>query len=259
MKTKHFFLLFICTFFFSKADAEVWSASQNWNPYWEKEYQSWVSRTLTTEIFKTPGNLLYGIRTDCADALYAIRIQFAYENALPFMMNAPDVLKNKMKFFGNNTEMFDDIKDEKKRVRAFINYVADEAGVSNLQKDTFPVQIKRINAGTLYLVEWQWLGSIGKMNQHSYILKGFNTDKELVYYYSDAPRKLRTMEVNVGYPRFSYGYAPYGYRNWKQPQHLHIKENEIPSADGYSDEQYKLLSRVGKKNILQEIMRILRN
>lgn len=247
-------VFFIC----SQVNAEVWKSSNDWNSHWENEYQLWINKKVHREIFKTPGQLLYGIRTDCADALYAIRIQFAYENSLPFIINAPDILKPQMKIFGNETNMFDAISDEKNRVRAFINFVSDEAGVDNLLKDTFPVAIKRINAGTLYLVEWQLLG-MGKMNKHSYFIKGFNSDRDLIFYYSDAPRKLRTLEENVARPRFSYGYAPYGFRNWKQPQHLLIPEKEIPAVEGYSRDQYELLSKVGKKQILQEISRILKN
>ncbi len=252
-------LSMLCYFFLTNcANAEVWKAAHDWNAHWENEYQQWVSKKIHTQIFKTEGNLLNGIRTDCADALYAIRIQFAFENSLPFMINAPDVLQSRMKLFGNNTSMFDSITDERKRVRAFINYIADEAGVDNLLKDTFPIQIKKINSGTLYLVEWQLFG-MGKVNKHSYIIKGFNGDRNLIYYYSDAPRKLRTMEVNEGYPKFSYGSAPYGFRKWKQPHHLLMATKDIPADDGYSDEQYKLLNRVGKKQILKEISRILRN
>lgn len=252
------FAVTLLTFFANSSTAEVWRASQEWNDHWEKEYRTWVAKKLTTTIFKTEGDLLYGIRTDCADALYAIRIKFAYENSLPFKKNAPDVLRDKQLYFGNDTDMFDNISDEKKRVRAFINYINDESGVDSLLKDTYPVKVKNITAGTLYLVEWQFLG-MGKYNKHSYIIKGENAERELIYYYSDAPRKLRTMEVNVGYPRFSFGSAPYGFRAWRQPQHLGLLERDIPAEDGYSREQYELLARVGKKEVLKAIERIRKN
>lgn len=249
------FLLF--SLFTQSAKSEVWQANQTWNESWENEYQSWVNKNLTRDVFKKKG-LLEGISTDCADALYDIRIQFAYEHSLPFVINAPDVLSNQMKFFGNDTNKFDSIADEKTRVRAFIKYINDEVGAYNLQKDTFPVQINKINSGILYIVEWQLLG-MGKYNQHSYIIKGFDADHELIYYFSDAPRKLRTLEVNVKYPRFEFGYAPYGFRRWKQPQHLMMAEKDIPAEDGYSTEQYELVKRVGKKEILKEIRKQLHN
>lgn len=240
------------------AHSEVWTSNQKWDANWEKEYARWVNSYVTTTIFTNGRSILSGLSTDCADALYAIRILFSYENGLPFAMSAPDVLKPKMKIFDNSTNMFDSIQDEKKRVREFIKFVMSEAGTRNLQRDTFPVRISNINSGTMYLVEWRFLG-MGKYNQHSYIIKGFDRDRELVYYYSDMPIKVRNLEVNVQYPRFSFSYAPYGYRAWKHPEHLLVPENEIPEELGYSKEQYDLVRKVGSKNILAEIRRRLRN
>lgn len=253
-----FVMLLLCMAYSVNSHAEVWVSNQKWDANWEQEYAKWVKNNVTTSIFTNGRTILSGLSTDCADALYAIRILFSYENSLPFAMSAPDVLKDKMKIFDSNTNMFDSVKDEKKRVREFIKFVMSEAGTRNLQRDTFPVRISNINSGTLYLVQWQFLG-MGKYNQHSYIIKGFDSDRELVYYYSDAPSKVRNLEVNVKYPRFSFGYAPYGYRVWKHPEHLLIPENEIPAELGYSKEQYDLVRKVGSKNILAEIRRRLRN
>lgn len=250
--------LLLCMAYSVSARSEVWISNQAWDANWEKEYSQWVKNHVTTSIFTNGRTMLSGLSTDCADALYAIRILFSYENSLPFAMSAPDVLKSKMKVFGNDTDMFDAVKDEKKRVREFIKFVMSEAGTRNLQRDTFPVKISNINSGTLYLVEWRFLG-MGKYNQHSYIIKGFDHDRELVYYYSDMPIKVRNLEVNVKYPRFEFSYAPYGYRAWKHPEHLLIPENEIPAELGYSREQYDLVRKVGSKNILAEIRRRIRN
>jgi hypothetical protein len=161
-----------------------------------------------------------------------------------------------MKLFGNNTSMFDLIKNERSRVRAFINYINDEEGTSTIFDDTFPVAINEINSGVLYLVEWSLLG---KPERHSYILKGFDADHELIYYASDAPRKVRKLQIDSKYPRFSYGRSPFGFRRWKHPEHLLIAEKDIPTADGYSTEQYKLLAKVGKRYILKTIRKQLQN
>jgi len=254
MNNLKLFVLLIFSMILNFAEAEVWHATNTWDMQWEKEYESWVARTLRTNTFSGDEGLLAGIPTDCADALYDIRIQFAYENSLPFVINAPYVLRDKMKTFGSDTSMFDNIKDERKRVRAFINFVNDEVGTENLTYDTFPVKISEINAGIVYHVIWFLFG---KEEHHSYILKGFNADRELVYYASDAPRKVRKLQIDTPFPRFSYDSSPYGFRRWKHPEHLLIKENEIPEEYGYSREQYVLANRLGKKEILKEIRRRL--
>lgn len=247
-------------FFFSMSSfglhAEVWQSSQKWDLSWENEYQSWIQKTLQTNVFTREDGLLGGLSTDCADALYALRIQFAFENSLPFIINAPDVLKSTSKYFGNDTMMFDSIKDPKKRVRAFINFVMEEVGTNDLFNDTFPVQIKQIDSGIVYVVEWSLLG---KRNRHAYIIKGFDSDRELLYYASDAPRKVRKLQIDRKYPRFSYSTSPFGFRRWKHPEHLTIPEKMIPVEAGYSPEQYALLERVGKKQILKEIRELLRD
>ncbi|MBC7537316.1 MAG: hypothetical protein H7281_00740 [Bacteriovorax sp.] len=251
--------LFVALFFSMNASlvrADVWHATETWNSYWENDYQEWVNKNLKTNIFTTDEGLLSGISTDCADALYDIRIQYSYEHSLPFVINAPEALHPKMKTFGNDTSMFDSIKNERTRVRAFIDYINDEEGTSTIFKDTFPVSIHEINSGILYLVEWSLFG---KQERHSYILKGFNADRELLYYASDAPRKVRKLQIDTKYPRFSYGSAPFGFRRWRHPEHLLIPEKDIPASEGYSIEQYKLLEKVGKKQILKEIRKQLQN
>lgn len=252
-----FLVLLFCSAYSQSARSEVWVSNQKWDKNWEKEYAGWVRNQVPVNVFTNGKTILSGLRTDCADALYAIRILFSYENSLPFLMSAPNVLKSKMETFGSDTDMFDSIKDEKQRVREFIKFIMAEAGTRELQKDTYPIKISSITSGTLYLVEWRLFGR-GKFNQHSYLIKGLNNDRELVYYYSDMPIKVRDFKINVKYPRFAFSYAPYGYRAWKHPEHLLIPENQIPEALGYSQEQYELVRRVGSKNILAEIRKRIR-
>ena len=244
------FVLLFYSIVSSEVKAEVWHSNQVWNSYWENDYREWVDKNLKTNVFTTSEGILGRISTYCADALYDIRIQYAYEHSLPFIINAPDVLRNETKLFGSNTSMFDSIVDERARVRAFINYINDEAGTGTLIKDTFPVAIKEINSGIVYVVEWSLFG---KMNRHSYILKGFDADHELQYYASDAPRKIRKLQIDSKYPRFSYSSSPFGFRRWRHPEHLLLAEKDIPAEEGYSVEQYKLLEKVGKKQILKAI------
>lgn len=238
-----------------RSNAEVWHSTKSWDEQWERKYEEWVGLNLKTNIFTENEGVLGKISTDCADALYDIRIQFAYEHSLPFIINAPESVSTINTLFGSNTSMFDAIKDERNRVRAFINYINEEAGTETIVKDTFPVAIKEINAGIVYIVEWSLFG---KMNRHSYILKGFDENLELIYFASDAPKKIRKLQIDRKYPRFSYSSAPFGFRRWKHPEHLLIRESDIPPEAGYSIEQYKLLEKVGKRQILKEIRRELK-
>jgi hypothetical protein len=256
VKNFFFYVVFIFSMYEANCYSAVWETKNNWNNEWEKKYESWIKKNLTQDIFTRKSGILHGISTDCADALYAVRISFAYENALPFVINAPDVIKEKMKTFSNETNMFDQIKNERERVRAFINYVSTEVGTENLKDDTFPVAVKNIKAGSLYHVKWSlW----GKFYQHSYIIKGFDEQNELLYYASDAPSKVRKLQIDTPYPRFSFDSSPYGFRSWKWPEELLIPTKDIPRSRGYSNEQYELAERFGKKNVLKVIRKIYQN
>lgn len=250
------FIVLLISMFSMNARCEVWHSSNKWNDEWEDKYQQWINFNLRKNIFTDSEGVLSGVATDCADALYDVRILFSYEHSLPFMINAPDVLKDKMKIFGSDTNMFDDVKEGRARVRAFLNYVNDEIGTENLPKDTFPVQIKRINSGIVYHVEWSLFG---KINHHSYIVKGFNRNKELLYYASDAPKKVRELQIDTKYPRFSFESAPYGFRKWRWPEDLLLDEKQISPLKGYSPEEYQIAAKVGKRHILEEIRKILLN
>ncbi len=256
VKNFFFYVVFILSMYQANCYSAVWESKNNWNNEWEKKYQTWIKKNLSQDIFTRNSGILHGISTDCADALYAVRISFAYENLLPFVINAPDVLKDKMKTFSSETNMFDQIKNERERVRAFINYVSSEVGTENLKDDSFPVAVKSIDAGTLYYVEWSFWG---KINHHSYIIKGFDEQNELLYYASDAPPKVRKLQIDTPFPRFSFDSSPYGFRSWKWPEELLIPANKIPASRGYSNEQYNLAEKFGKKLVLKEIRKIYQN
>jgi hypothetical protein len=256
MKNFFFYVLLFFSMNQTKAYSAVWDSKNNWNYEWEKKYELWIKKNLNQDIFTRKNGILHGISTDCADALYAIRISFAYENQLPFEINAPEVLKEKMKTISNKTNMFDQIKNETSRVRAFIDFISSEVGTENLANDTFPVAIKSIQAGFVYHVQWSFWG---KINHHSYILKGFDENNELLYYASDAPSKVRMLQVDTPYPRFSFDTSPYGFRRWKWPNELSLNNNEIPFSRGFSLEQYELAKKFGKKRVLKEIRKIYRN
>lgn len=253
-KKKLFFtLLFIMNINYSSA--EVWQTNQNWNEYWEREYSKWIENKIAKTIFKEKIGILSGIETDCADALYDLRILFSYENGLPFVVNAPHSLIQKQNTFGNETTMFDSIKNEKQKVRAFISFINEEMGTDSLAKDTYPVKIESISPGTIYLVEWSLFG---KTNHHSYFIKGFDRDNEPIYYSSDAPKKVRKFQADYKYPKFSFDRSPFGFRKWRHPEIILVPEEKIPTNYDYSREQYELLKKYGKRSILNVINSILK-
>jgi len=84
--------LFYLIFFVAQSYAEVWDVRHQWSEDWNTKYRSWVaSERLHRNIFRTTSNPVIGrLSTDCADALYALRVYFCYKNGLPFRMYSPE-------------------------------------------------------------------------------------------------------------------------------------------------------------------------
>ena len=84
------FLVFILFLISSPSLAMVWKSENTWDDVWEKRYQHSVTNNWTAEFFmneKKPR--YYKFSHDCADAVYAMRLVFAYESTLPFVIHNP--------------------------------------------------------------------------------------------------------------------------------------------------------------------------
>ena len=60
------------------AQASVWKEQNQWDSSWEEKYSNWIQTSFNEDIF-TAGKYK-GIPTDCADAVYAARAIFSFEN-----------------------------------------------------------------------------------------------------------------------------------------------------------------------------------
>ncbi|MEN0060170.1 MAG: hypothetical protein AAGB31_15130, partial [Bdellovibrio sp.] len=119
--------LLICAFLLTllplnKAAAAVWSDVNEWSPEFENSFAEWVRREWQTDFFSRKtlrngqSNPYHGFRADCADTVYSMRIVFAYENRLPFVMKDPTAsgrtLSNRMSRWDHQSEL--------QRVRSFL-------------------------------------------------------------------------------------------------------------------------------------------
>lgn len=122
----------------STAKAAVWQDTNTWNADWEQKYSSWIETSFNEDIF-TSGKYK-GIPTDCADAVYASRLIFAYENNLPFVIQDPTGGSSKIT---NRMTRFDGTSDSFSRMKKFLLYVADVTSTKSLPYDSYPVKISR--------------------------------------------------------------------------------------------------------------------
>jgi len=72
------------------AHAAIWEATSEWTEEHERTYAEWVREEFDKDFFHQPEETtIFGLALDCSDAIYAMRIMYAYENSLPFAINDP--------------------------------------------------------------------------------------------------------------------------------------------------------------------------
>lgn len=160
--------------------ADLWTVTQQWSPELETQYQEWVKTNAKVDMFsrefldtkKTVLNPYYGMTTDCADTVYALRVIFSFENGLPWAIRNPASPRN---VIAQTMKRFDSYPEGVPRLRAFFSMLFDIVSTTSLQNDTYPVSINKIHPGVIILT--------AKINHHSWTIAGIDAkgNPRLVY------------------------------------------------------------------------------
>ncbi|HPE59691.1 MAG TPA: hypothetical protein PLB10_05085 [Thiolinea sp.] len=209
------------------AHASVWKNRAEWDASWEKRYQQWVVQNWKDDIFMNPAKpTYYKFENDCADASYAMRLIFSYENGLPFVIN------NQMrpgKLITNSMTDWDRLPSESQRVRRFMDYVADVTSTKSLRHDTYPVALADIKPGDIYVAP----------GVHSYQIVEVTETGIAEVMASTTPKQARFLLRTPSFPF----YVPDskdmtdGYRRFKLPENIRKAARNQP---GYSEEQFRV-------------------
>lgn len=222
--------------------AAVWSDVNQWSPAWEDRFSEWVRSEWRVDFFSRKylsngqSNPYYGLRVDCADTVYSMRIIFAYENRLPFIIQDPtasgNTLSNKMGRWNSQSEL--------NRVRNFLWFMYETVSTRSLPYDTYPVAISRetIRSGGLVATT--------KKNHHSWTIKEIlpvGVPHLIFNSVAGAGAGLSLKERQSWFhPEwvFEGGYNPAGnagFRYWRPAAYINKPVWEVP---GYSEEQYRI-------------------
>jgi hypothetical protein len=225
-----------------KSESAVWTAANEWSPAWEDRYADWVRDNWQADFFarKTlphgQSNPYYGLRVDCADTVYSMRVVFAYENKLPFVIQDPSASG---KTISNMIARWDS-QSEQQRIRSFLSYLYDMVSTRSLPNDTYPVAISRdvIRSGALIMTT--------VTNHHSWTLKEmlpigvpYLIYNSVVGSYSGFGLQQRQSWPHAEWV-FEGNFTPSGnagFRTWRPQAFLGRPVWEVP---GYSEEQYKI-------------------
>ena len=213
------------------SQAMVWKTVNTWDDVWEKRYQHWVKNNWTEEFFMDERKpIYYKYSHDCADAVYAMRLIFAYEYKLPFVIHNP---AKPGKTISNGMTRWDKYS-QGKRVRKFLDYVADMTSTKSLAFDTYPIALDDIKPGDLYAAP----------GVHSYQIVNVTEYGVAEVMSSTTPKAPRFLDRIPSFPFYvpeDFKRKSDGYRRFIQPQNIRLPIKKQP---GYSDEQYTIAKAV---------------
>lgn len=257
LRVSLFLLLAVVTLGMNTANSKIWEATDDWSMHWEEEYADWISsRKVHKGMFVNRNSPYYGIKADCADAVYAMRAIFAYENSLPFKISAPSGSRGYFPYISNETSRFSNAGRPVKQLVAMINYLGMQVGTEHLAyNDSLPVKIKRIMPGTfnMYKIRIQ-----NKTIRHTYIIKDImqNGDFDLIWSTQAIARERAAMNGRVK----TLTKAPtkgWGFRRFKWPQYIDDSASIYPVDFGYSTEQYQLVNQLGVRKFFRHVKKSL--
>lgn len=270
--------------FTSFAQAAVWPTENQWNAEWEGKYRDWLKTHTSAKMFSAEKlsngqpNPYYGIRVDCADTVYSLRILFSFENKLPFVINNP--VGSRSQVISNEISRYDSTTEGVPRLKKFLVWIYDLVSTHGIPKDTYSVGFKDVSAGTIILTS--------KKNHHSWTITDISkTGNPTLIFNSTVGRESGfDVQVRQSWPNPAWIfeaevdendptknipiYKPGSYaglRNWRTPEFLKAEESTIP---GFSSEQHTVgikkwtstvqttLAKV-KETIDQVTMRLLKD
>jgi hypothetical protein len=234
------------------AQAAIWEATEEWSEAHEIGYSKWIKQRFDKDFFHKPEEqMVFGLALDCSDAIYAMRIIYAYENGLPFAINDPT---GKRRTISNEWTKWDGYREQRRhenddgswstyqgpeyteedKVRAFIEYISDITYTLSLADDTYPVPLSDIRPGDMFLLP----------RNHAYIVKDVAPTGAMTTLSHSSPRAWRVMAQIEDFP----AEIPEdkrrndGYRRFKPIEHLKTPSAKVPGA---SEEQWEIAARLG--------------
>jgi hypothetical protein len=219
------------------ASAAVWAVTAQWDDDAERRYSEWVERSFVPTLFYQDSPYAE-FATDCADAAYAMRMIFAFENGLPFMIADPE---RPGRTLSQATSRFDHLRPGLPRFRGFLEWMAAHTSTATLADDTYAISIDReqIRPGVVFLA-WR---------RHVVQVVEVRPTGLIRYLESTTPRTIRVMTSIVGFPH----QVPAdpkarrhgdGFRRFKWPEHYGRADAGLP---GFGTEQFERAEALGRE------------
>lgn len=247
--------------FTTLSQAKVWEVTPglHWDAYWDQKFQSWIKEDVDGEYFKKLGNGFEMLPLDCADALYALRIMFAYNHKLPWNSGVVRWFKDKNSFpkgVSNDMTNWDHLPSEKDRIIGLISFLIDRVGTESLANlDTYSVSVHDVKPGDLFMYKF---GSDGSYTRHTYIVKEVNSDGTFDVLYGTQLRAKKLWPLGrIGYEYLQHkpDLTNWGFKRMKSDLDTFTVQDEIIGAN---TEQYEIAKRTTEKEFFDYVNVALR-
>ncbi len=234
-------ILFISLFLSIITQASVWVDTKSWSIEEENKYQAWVKSSLKKDIFSNPQSKYYDIKTDCADAIYALRAIYAFENSLPFQFKDPT------KFLGNDlitnrSSSFDKTIDPVKRLKKFLHFWFPHLGTTTLRlHDSLPVLPSSLKAGNFFVAPTTQTDSNGEPYKHAHLIKNLSNKGYYHLLSSTVPAAVRSLKLIKGFPKSKNILENgWGFKRflWKEDYKHNISQKNLTSVNSSQYENY---------------------
>lgn len=196
----------------SAARGDVWETKKQWDDGDDLAFGQWIKK-LPMDVFTAADSPYKGISTDCAKAVYALRVIFAYEHGLPVSFIGRGAAR-----LSNDNKDFDDVAEGLPRLLKFISFVKSHVDTRSLVNDTYPVKINRhfVRSGAVFLHPASKNVPVTYQAGHVYYIQDVYENGMVRYFSSTVPSMVRDLQ-----PRVDITFAPFGktggFRAWKRP------------------------------------------
>ncbi len=219
MNTFRMFLLISMMLAAQCVQAEVWPTTRSWidqrsgnqnGELTELEYSQWIRKNASADFFSNPLKPLKAmIQVDCARATFAMRLVFAKEMGLPFVV------------IGNSGKVYDS-RAESSSFIEFAAKVIGDVSTHGMTQNSFPVSLDKntFSPGLVYL--FQVPDDRGVAVRHAYLLKAITDGGVPHFIWANVPASTRVLAERLQFPyhmtlKASLNNA-WGFRRFFQPQ-----------------------------------------
>lgn len=245
------------------ASGAVWEVHKEWTSADEDAFAEYIENKFHADTFSNPQSPYYGIKTDCADAIYAARIIFSAQHGLPVQFSDPT---SRGRYITQKMSRWDSLSMPERLLR-FIDYVSDLGSTYTLELDSYPVDISReaFRPGIIFLsphLSDSEQRATGFRGGHAEYVKSVSDTGFVEVISSTSPRLMRTLSLSKN-PYMAPLLTRGGFRALKLPQHFNMHVQDLPH---YSLSQFQIadwapLKILSRRQIFQwheEIRRALR-